>query len=122
MSVRAYLMTGHTKSCGCLQSRIVYENMKFVGGTSVTLLEKADTHLIDSNTSDYNGVYQDKRNSKWRAQISFKGKTYYLGAYERIEDAVKARKRAEEHLYGEFLQWYYHVYQTDARDTGSSRR
>ncbi len=27
--------------CGCLQAKVVVDNMKFVDGTSVTLLEKA---------------------------------------------------------------------------------
>lgn len=104
------LQSGKTKSCGCLQSQIVYDNMKYVEGTSVTKLEKANTRRISSNTSGVNGVYQNQRTGKWNAQITFKGKTYYLGSYGRIEDAAKARKRAEEHLYGEFLDWYYHVH------------
>lgn len=33
---------------------------------------------------------------KWVAQIQYKKKTYYLGSYDRFEDAVKARKQAEE--------------------------
>lgn len=101
------LQSGKTKSCGCLQAKIILENGKFVEGTSVTSLEKAATRRIASNTSGYNGVYQNRKNGKWVAQIGFKGKTYYLGAFDRIEDAAKARKKAEERLYGEFLEWYY---------------
>ena len=101
------LQTGKTKSCGCLQAAIICDNMKFVDGTSVTALEKAKGRLIASNTSGYNGVYWSKSNQKWIAQITFKGKTYYLGQFARIEDAVKERKKAEERIYGEFLEWYY---------------
>lgn len=43
---------------------------------------------------------------KYRAYINFKRKQYYLGLYEKIEDAVFARKQAEKHVYGEFLDWY----------------
>ena len=40
----------------------------------------------------------------WRASICFKGKRYYLGSYARFEDAVKARKLAEENLHDSFLR------------------
>lgn len=101
------LQSGKTKSCGCMQAAMARENMKFVDGTSVTLLESARTRRGSSNTSGHNGVYLNKKNQKWVAQIGFKGKTYYLGSYGKLEDAVKARGLAEEKLYGEFLDWYY---------------
>lgn len=100
---RNYLLTGRTKSCGCLQARIIKDTMKFVDGTSITLLEKASTRLISTNTSGYNGVYRSRQSGKWVAQITLKKKTYYLGSFDKIEDAVKARKKAEARMYGEFL-------------------
>ncbi|MDO4340732.1 MAG: hypothetical protein Q4C91_22055, partial [Eubacteriales bacterium] len=39
--------------------------------------------------------------------IMFKGRCYYLGGYSQIEEAAKARRQAEERIYGEFLEWYY---------------
>ena len=107
----AYLISGHTKSCGCLQNSIIKTNMKFVDGTSVTLLEKAGKRLLKNNSSGYNGVYLNRRTQKWTAQIGFKGKNYNLGSFSRIEDAVDARKKAEDRIYGEFLEWYYQTYQ-----------
>lgn len=100
------LISGHTKSCGCLQKTQVVENLKLMDGTSVTILESLRNRLISTNTSGYNGVYRDKKNEKWAAQITFKRKTYYLGSYDKIEDAVKARQRGEE-MYDDFLEWYY---------------
>lgn len=111
------LQTGKTKSCGCLQARIVTESIQIVDGTSVTFLEKAGSRLISSNSSGYNGVYFNRRTQKWVAQISFKRKTYYLGSFCKIEDAVKARKKAEDRIYGEFLEWYYDTY-PDKRKSG----
>lgn len=104
-----YLVCGHTKSCGCLQKTQIIENLKLVDGTSVTKLEAGRKKLIASNTSGYNGVYLDKKNGKWRAQISFKRKKYSLGRFDKIEDAVKARQRGEE-MYDDFLEWYYSEY------------
>ena len=43
---------------------------------------------------------------RWRASICFKGKRHYLGSYTSFEDAVKARRRAEENLHDRFLQEY----------------
>lgn len=104
------LLNGRTKSCGCLQAKTLTGNMKFIDGTSVTLLEKAGERLVSNNTSGYNGVYFNRKAQKWAAQISFKGKTYYLGSFEKIEDAARARKNAEDRIYGEFLDWYYETY------------
>ncbi len=100
------LQSGKTKSCGCLQAEIYRENLKLVDGTSVTLLEAGKKHLIRSNTSGYTGVYLQKATGKWAAQITFRGKTYFLGSYEKKEDAVEARKRGEE-MHDNFLEQYY---------------
>lgn len=104
-----YLISGHTRSCGCLQKKQIVENLRLVDGTSVTILETMKHRLIKSNTSGYNGVYQEKRTGKWRAQITFKGKTYYLGRFDKIEEAVEARRRGEE-MHEEFLTWYYQTH------------
>ena len=37
----------------------------------------------------------------------FQQKCYYLGGYNRIEDAAEARAEAEEKIFGDFLRWYY---------------
>lgn len=100
------LQNGHVKSCGCLQKKVIYENLCLVEGTSVTILETMKNRTIKSNTSGYTGVYWQKNTGKWVAQITFKNKTYYLGSYEKIEDAVRARKRGEE-MHDNFLEWYY---------------
>ena len=117
-----YLINGHTKSCGCLQSSIIKTNMKFVDGTSVTLLEKTGKRLLKNNSSGYNGVYLNRRTQKWTAQIGFKGKNYNLGSFSRIEDAVEARKKAEDRIYGEFLEWYYQTYQRKPVHTTNSSK
>lgn len=100
------LQTGKTKSCGCLQAEMYKKNLKLVDGTSVAILEAHKKRLNRNNTSGHTGVYQDARNGKWVAQIGFKGKTYYLGAYSDKQDAVEARKRGEE-LHDDFIEWYY---------------
>ena len=100
------LQTGKTKSCGCLQATIYRENLELVDGTSLKALRAVKSgRLIKSNTSGYNGVYFDKKRRRWVAQITFKGKTTYLGAFPELTDAVKARKRGEE-VYDRFLDQF----------------
>jgi len=108
------LQSGKTKSCGCLQASVIYENLKLIEGTSVTLLESRKKKPSRSNTSGYTGVYQNKRSGLWVAQITFKGKTYYLGSYTKIEDAIQARQRGEE-MHDEFLEWYHREFSDDCK-------
>lgn len=36
--------------------------------------------------------------------------SYWLGTYDTIEQATKARRIAEEKIYGNFIQWYLEDY------------
>lgn len=108
------LMSGHTKSCGCLQKEAYKNNLKLVDGTSVSLLEADRRRTIATNTSGYTGVYFHSKSGKWAAQITFRGKTYYLGSFDDLEDAVKARKRGEE-MHDAFLEWYHSEYPSQKR-------
>lgn len=76
----------------------------FVEGTQLSKIR--DLAPSAANTSGYRGVTYERKSGLWRAQITFKGKRYYLGCYKWIEDAAKARKLAEEKLFGAFLEDY----------------
>lgn len=99
------LQSGKTKSCGCLQGTVIRETLQLIDGTSVRLLKSNRNTLMSSNTSGCTGVYQNRK-GKWIAQITLKGKTYYLGSYTEKDEAIRARKRGEE-MHDEFLRWYY---------------
>lgn len=101
------LQSGHTTSCGC-QAKPVYEYKTLVDGTCVELLRTAlkKGTIAKNNTSGVRGVYWDKKRQNWVAQITFKGKTLYLGSFANIGEATTARKRAEERYFGEFLEEY----------------
>lgn len=103
------LQSGKTQSCGCLQKIVYKDNLQLVDGTSVTILESIKKHTISTNTSGYTGVYKHKRNGKWVAQITFKRKTYYLGSYDTMKDAIEARQIGEE-MHDNFLNWYHNEY------------
>lgn len=51
--------------------------------------------IPSNNASGYIGVGWDKRNKKWRAQIKTNKKVFHLGSFEKIEDAIIARKNGE---------------------------
>lgn len=56
------------------------------------------------NTSGVSGITFDKQTNKWMASIWFNNKNIKLGRYVSFDDAVKARKEAEEKYFGE---WSY---------------
>lgn len=53
---------------------------------------------VDSNDESKNipGVCWNASNNKWKAYISIEGKQKHLGYFDNIEDAIQARKDAEE--------------------------
>lgn len=55
-----------------------------------------NTALRSDNTSGVPGVYPAK--GRWRAQIRKDGKTRHVGIFDRLEDAIAARKKAEDGL------------------------
>ena len=91
-----HLRDGHTTSCGCKPSGT------FIDGTCIELL-RAKT-IRRNNTSGVTGVEWLPAIGKWKAVIFFKGRRYYLGCYEDFEDAVAARKQAEEMYHDSFVR------------------
>ena len=56
-----------------------------------------------ANTSGCRGVSFNKKTLRWEAQIKFRGKRTRLGSYKNFDDAVLVRKKAEQAIFGEFL-------------------
>lgn len=78
-----------------------------IGGTQPATLYNTPRK---NNTSGVTGVYRNKRKNQWAAEIMFKKKYYFLGYYDKLEDAARARKEAEKELHGDFLDWYAEAY------------
>lgn len=74
----------------------------FVDGTQISRI--VNMNLSSTNTSGCRGVYYEKRTNKYRARLKFKGKIMNFGSYTNFEDAVAARKAAEEEYFGTFLE------------------
>lgn len=92
------LLTGRTKSCGCMRIE-----KTFVEDTSLNTIR---SKVRSDNISGVKGVTWYKPTKKWVAYIAFQKKKYNLGYYEDIEDAIKARKKAEKELFKPILEKY----------------
>lgn len=55
-----------------------------------------------NNTSGYPGVCWTKREQKWRARIKVDGREIHLGYFENKNDAIFAKRCAEEKYFGTF--------------------
>lgn len=86
---------------GRIGAEIAREHAGFVGGTQVSRI--VNVNRTSSNTSGCRGVYLDRKTGKYRARLKFKGKIMSFGTFRTLEDAVAARKAAEELYFGEFL-------------------
>ena len=115
------LKNGHTISCGC-QNKL-YEARTMVEGTCVEILRSAveKKTLPSNNSSGVRGVYKSKRTGRWCAQITFKGKTKYLGSFETLQEARKARERGEE-IFEEFLEEFDSISDNLSVKNGKGRK
>lgn len=56
---------------------------------------KDNRKIAKNNASGCTGVYWNGRRKKWSAEIRRGKKRRYIGSFENLEDAVRARKEAE---------------------------
>ena len=62
----------------------------------------ANCKVSVNNSSGVTGVFWDNTVNKWGSHITVNRKSTNLGKFDSFEDAVKARKNAEEKYFGEF--------------------
>ena len=88
------LRYGRTKSCGC--KRGINPLRTGAALADETRMKRTKTRCVQkNNTSGVSGVEWLPLKNRWKATIYFKGKRYFLGHYLSFEEAVAARKRAE---------------------------
>lgn len=58
--------------------------------------------LQTNNISGTTGVHKLKQFNKWEVEIMLNNKKKYIGRFDNFEDAVEARKNAEEKYFGEY--------------------
>ena len=109
------LKRGHVKSCGCLKREIdekaininkshkkqAEEQLK--EGTKLDALTKK---ISKNNTSGVKGVSFDKNAKNWIALMTFKNKVVLREHFKNKQDAINARKEAEEKYFKPILEKY----------------
>ncbi len=111
------LRSGHTKSCGCYNRKLVSvtlkeswksgkinDVLKFHDGTRIVQI--SSKNLYSNNTSGVRGVSWAKGKGKWQTHVTLKRKQIHLGYFDNKEEAIKARKRAEEIYFEPLIEKY----------------
>lgn len=101
------LVQGTSLSCGCLKrenQKEIVNKLHRIDGTCVEILE--NRKYRKDNTSGFRGVFKMK-SGRYRVDIGFKGKRFYLGTFDNYEAAVEARLEAEKLIHEGFLNAYY---------------
>lgn len=83
------------QSCGCQKrehARKLQQSITRVGGTSLNYLRSQKPPA--NKSTGVKGVYLI--HGKYAARITFQKKTYHCGSFDTLEEAVQARKAAEE--------------------------
>ncbi len=99
------------KSCGCDRQSNLENNTERLK-ESIKKYYKENTFLcsLTSRTSEHTtpvkGVYIEARTQKYCAHIHLKGKKYFLGRFNTLEAATKARKLAEDILFEPIIEKY----------------
>lgn len=110
-----YLIHGKTKSCGCYRADRARKHLESIRKNTQKANDKlsfegtrinALTQNVSSNSkTGIKGVTKIK-DGKYIAYIKFRGKRIHLGTYDDIDEAKKARKKAEEMYFKPILDAY----------------
>lgn len=84
------------------RDRSTLNNQKSNLRTCSHVQNMANQGTRSTNKSGFKGVCWDYHANKWRAQLIYKGRKYYLGCYFCIIKAVKAYDRKAAELCGAF--------------------
>lgn len=116
--VQAYTLTKKvrpTVSCGCKRRETSSVNGKnSIHQNSAKRLEEvakygtnvwmiSNLRPLRNNKSGHRGVSYSEERDVYISRISFQNKTYYLGSFHNINDAIEARREAEQRLFAPIL-------------------
>lgn len=105
-----------TISCGCYRREVASNtgkntirrnsaeriaiNKKY--GTNVGIVLNSNPH--SNNSSGHKGVYYVPKRGVYHASIMLHNQRYFLGNFKHLDDAIKARKEAEERLFAPIIE------------------
>lgn len=98
----------HPYSCGCAPKPIKETTLNKAcrGQVDGTLLCMISHHrrVYSSSSTGISGVCYDKKRKKWRARIVLKGREHFLGYFDAVEEAIKARLEGEKKYWEPLLE------------------
>lgn len=114
------LKGGSKQSCGCLSREQKYKRIRSTavknGRKNYNQSQQVENTKLDSissrvhvgrnNTSGVTGVSWNKKAQKWVSYIKLRGRSIYLGSFHNKQDAINARKAAEEKYFKPILEKY----------------
>ena len=95
------VLNGNVKTCGCKQG---FLNESSRREQYNTLLKINSSKTIKSNSTGYRGI--SIINGRYRVRIQVNKKSFHVGYFDILEDAIKARKEAEEKYFNPILDKY----------------
>lgn len=95
------VLAGDVKSCGCNQGKL---SKKAKQKQRKNILEFNKNKTSKVNKTGKTGI--SKSNGKYRVRIQINGKGIHLGYFDNIDDAIAARKVAEEKYFKPILDKY----------------
>ena len=99
----AFIPNPENKSCVDHKNNIRDDN-RIDNLRWATIKENSQNVSISSrNKSGYKGVNWDKRYKRWRASIFENGLKVHIGCFESLDDAVKARQKKANEVFGEYV-------------------
>ena len=111
------VISGSITSCGHVHDDLASKKIKSFfekahkeKGTNLKLID-TNRKLVKTNTSGKTGVSFDKSRGKWVASMRLKGKAIYIGRFDKKEDAIKARLKAEEEYFVPILEKHKDVFE-----------
>lgn len=106
---RSSLISGSTRSCGCLRKNKKGEPSSDKQKKAARAYQNEHPYealkrkIKSDNKSGVKGVSFNKKTKKWIANIKIHGKQIYLGSFNDKEMAIAARKTAEEKYHKPYL-------------------
>lgn len=108
------LKNEHTVSCGCYRREVLkkrdapqlVESLEKISWREGTALLNLTSGIPSNNTSGVRGVSWNKKRGTWIAHMQFKGETVLREEFTNKQDAIDARKEAEEKYFKPILEKY----------------
>lgn len=103
------LLSGATISCGCKMKETIYQALSILHdeySVDGVIIPNLTRKRRSDNKTGHKGVtvnYNKNGVPSYKAMIGFKGTNHYLGRHGTLEDAVRARQKAEEQYFKPFV-------------------